>query len=439
MAEHRRAAHDKNEEAEKKNRVRRQESKPLTEQHDTDNENGPSLTDTPFNPRMEEHAITLSGIHSSVQRQDFIKQLNQTYGMRYAQGLVESVNVQAKLTVSDPSDVYEQEADRVAETVTQSLQSQVTRQAVEEEEETVQAKTILETQRQELPEEEELQAQSVESHDTTVSESIETRINNASGGGQPLADSVKNPMETAFGAEFGGVRVHNDSEADVLNQQLGARAFTTGNDIFFRADEYSPGSDSGKKLIAHELTHVIQQTGKKATLKEDVSRTEQGKVDTKENATPVSDVLQRKPVPGLTDYGNFVDMGNGLFGTTQPTDAGEVSGLVDEIRAKTIQAGLHQNIKVITGTHGDVSGHLVGEQMFYSEDLVHEGHKVAEAGWINVLNVKGKSKDTIEHWMTPESSVIILAWCYSKTSKDNWENVHCYKNEVDYQTGTAFW
>jgi len=71
-------------------------------------------------------------------------------------------------------------------------------------------------------------------------------------------------MEQAFGADFSDVRVHSDSEANLLNQQLSARAFTTARDIFFRQDEYSPGSERGKKLIAHELTHVVQQEGNKS-------------------------------------------------------------------------------------------------------------------------------------------------------------------------------
>jgi hypothetical protein len=68
-------------------------------------------------------------------------------------------------------------------------------------------------------------------------------------------------MEPAFGADFSGVRVHSDSKAHGLNQSLQARAFTTGQDIFFRGGEYNPGSSAGKELVAHELTHVVQQNG----------------------------------------------------------------------------------------------------------------------------------------------------------------------------------
>jgi hypothetical protein len=66
-------------------------------------------------------------------------------------------------------------------------------------------------------------------------------------------------LQKAFGTDFSSVRVHTDSGADTLNKELNAKAFTTGQDIFFRRGEYSPGSDGGKKLIAHELTHVVQQ------------------------------------------------------------------------------------------------------------------------------------------------------------------------------------
>ena len=66
-------------------------------------------------------------------------------------------------------------------------------------------------------------------------------------------------MEQAFGADFGGVRVHTDSDSDALSQSLQARAFTTGKDIFFSSGEYDPSSSAGQHLLAHELTHTIQQ------------------------------------------------------------------------------------------------------------------------------------------------------------------------------------
>jgi hypothetical protein len=62
-----------------------------------------------------------------------------------------------------------------------------------------------------------------------------------------------------MGQDFRNVTIHTDSQSDKLSQQLGAKAFTTGSDIFFSEGAYNPGSDEGQRLIAHELTHVVQQ------------------------------------------------------------------------------------------------------------------------------------------------------------------------------------
>ena len=88
---------------------------------------------------------------------------------------------------------------------------------------------------------------------------VEAAIEQARGGGRSLDSGIQRQMESAFGTNFSGVRVHTDSTADALNQSLSARAFTTGQDIFFRQGQYNPGSSGGKELLAHELTHVVQQ------------------------------------------------------------------------------------------------------------------------------------------------------------------------------------
>src|SRR5690242_6376868 len=79
---------------------------------------------------------------------------------------------------------------------------------------------------------------------------------------QPINDDQRDKLETAFGSDFSGVRVHSDSRADVLNQSVQARAFTTGQDIFFRQGEYQPDSSGSNELLGHELTHVVQQNNK---------------------------------------------------------------------------------------------------------------------------------------------------------------------------------
>lgn len=87
-----------------------------------------------------------------------------------------------------------------------------------------------------------------------------SRINRARGGGQALDTSVQAKMGESMGADFSGVRVHTGSESHALNEQLNAKAFTTGSDIFFRDGAYSPQSSGGQELLAHELTHVVQQS-----------------------------------------------------------------------------------------------------------------------------------------------------------------------------------
>ncbi len=81
------------------------------------------------------------------------------------------------------------------------------------------------------------------------------RIQSARGGGSGLDASTQSSMESSFGTSFADVRVHQDSESDMLARRLTSHAFTTGSDIFLRGD----ASASDNHLIAHELTHVVQQ------------------------------------------------------------------------------------------------------------------------------------------------------------------------------------
>lgn len=88
---------------------------------------------------------------------------------------------------------------------------------------------------------------------------LESTLNSSKGGGSPLSGKVKTEMESGIGADFSNVRIHNDSAAVQMNKQLGAQAFATGNNIYFNEGKYNPNSQSGKHLLAHELTHTVQQ------------------------------------------------------------------------------------------------------------------------------------------------------------------------------------
>lgn len=130
--------------------------------------------------------------------------------------------------------------------------------------------------------------------DNSVAPDVETAIRNHKRHGRPLDSRVRTQMEPAFGTNFNSVQVHTDATAHNLNVALQARAFTTGQDIFFRRGAYSPGTSAGRELIAHELTHVVQQTGRvqrKMTLGQPGDRYEQ-EADQMARA-----VIQRESLP----------------------------------------------------------------------------------------------------------------------------------------------
>ncbi len=199
--------------------------------------------------------------------------------------------LQAKLTVNEPGDPYEQEADRIAEEVMrqpgpvvgeppiqrqcQDCDEEVRRQpaALEEEEEEeeapVQAKPVAGTitpliQRQtasveEEEEEEEVEAKGMPGATPQMTPAGQAQVNALRGGGQPLPAPLRSFFEPRFGHDFRGVRVHADAAAATTAQAVRARAFTLGRDVVFGSGQYAPETESGRKLLAHELVHVVQQ------------------------------------------------------------------------------------------------------------------------------------------------------------------------------------
>ncbi|WP_209328731.1 DUF4157 domain-containing protein [Lunatimonas salinarum] len=126
------------------------------------------------------------------------------------------------------------------------------------EEEMAQKSTDEEAQRQE---DDEVQASG--SSGGRVHPSVEHSIRSTKGIGSPMGSSERKHMESGFGADFSGVTIHTDSHAVQLSRELGAQAFTHGNDIYFNEGKYNPGSKEGQHLLAHELTHTLQQGSSK--------------------------------------------------------------------------------------------------------------------------------------------------------------------------------
>lgn len=208
---------------------------------------------------VQKTAVDFNNIHPSQ-----ISQLQRTAGNQAirravqrsaAQGMV----IQRKMTVGPVGDKYEQEADTVAKQVVGNLNNPQPQAAQRQEnDDELQMKPHL--QRQADGDELQMKAAST-MNGGDVSSDLETDIQSAKGSGQSLDNNTQASMGQAFNADFSGVNIHTNEQADTLNRSLQARAFTTGNDIFFRSGEYSPNNSGGQELLAHELTHVVQQTG----------------------------------------------------------------------------------------------------------------------------------------------------------------------------------
>lgn len=146
--------------------------------------------------------------------------------------------IQAKLKIGQSNDIYEQEADHVAEMVMRIS------------EQTMAHSSSTSIQRE---------CKDAAGRIPTIAPSVERQIYSLQGGGQPLPPSVRAFHETWFGADFSQVRVHTDARAAESAQAVNARAYTVGQDVVFGKGEYSPETQPGKQLLAHELAPTVQQ------------------------------------------------------------------------------------------------------------------------------------------------------------------------------------
>jgi Domain of unknown function (DUF4157) len=172
-------------------------------------------------------------------------------------GLSRELVIQPKLTIGAVGDKYEQEADRISKQVVHQINTPEPRSLAQNQ--SIQREEIPEDDDNELRMKPEVQRLSA-TDGMAATPDLEASIQQARSNGQPLGENIRQPMEKAFGSDFSGVKIHTNSQSDQLNQSIQAKAFTTGQDIFFRQGEYQPGSQSGKELLAHELTHVVQQS-----------------------------------------------------------------------------------------------------------------------------------------------------------------------------------
>ena len=205
--------------------------------------------------------------------------------------------IQAKLQISQPGDAYELEADRVADQVMRTPDaalaepvtgdappqiSPIQRKCAQCEEESVPRQLRLEEKAsgqlpimakglsgqscesapgadQEEEEETPVMTKAISEGKQEASGHLVERLSGARGGGSPLSYEARSFIEPRFGYDFGDVRVHTDSNAAQMTRDLNAEAFTSGKDVYFASGTYNPGTPTGMRLLADELTHVVQQ------------------------------------------------------------------------------------------------------------------------------------------------------------------------------------
>ena len=144
--------------------------------------------------------------------------------------------IQTRLTVNEPGDVYEQEADRISGEVLASPAHPAVSGAPPH-------------------------IQRFSGQSNGQMDAVPTSVNQAlASPGRPLEPELRQDMEQRFGHDFSRVRVHTDGKAADSADAVSARAYTVGHDIVFAAGQYDSGANEGRKLIAHELTHTIQQS-----------------------------------------------------------------------------------------------------------------------------------------------------------------------------------
>ncbi|MDB5285239.1 MAG: hypothetical protein JWR05_188 [Mucilaginibacter sp.] len=166
------------------------------------------------------------------------------------------ITIQPRLTINQPNDIYEQQADAVAEKVMRMPDA-----GVKQISPFLAGNKPIDVQRKcaECEEEEKQKLQRKESGISVpvVSSAVSETLQSA---GQSLDITTRSFMEPRFGFDFGKVRIHNDSQAQQSAKDINALAYTHQNNIVFGAGQYQPQTDPGRKLLAHELTHVIQQS-----------------------------------------------------------------------------------------------------------------------------------------------------------------------------------
>ncbi len=264
---------------------------------------------------------------------------------------VQGLPVQAqRLTIGEPHDRYEQEADRVAAEVVQGLQEPIPEGTV---------------QREVVPSLRDRAFSPVRRVGGGVAgeatPEFERGLRAARGGGQRLDGAFRARVEPLMGQDFGGVRVHTDGAADRLSRSIQAKAFTAGRDVFFAKGEYEPGSREGQGLLAHELTHVGQQSNNECLKKAQCRYIQRG---------------------GLKDF-LFKKIPTKVLQSADPINTQQMRDMFATFRNVTVEARTGQNFPRLSGEDID------GMQTMHERGMEHIPERLrflSKLGWFLAKN-----------------------------------------------------
>lgn len=319
-----------------------------------------------------------------------LHEIQQSFGNRQLGELI-----QTKLKISQPGDAYEQEADKVADQVMSGPGSD--HSASKEVEElskaspALQRRTYASTELQRPADEQKgdceidvkddlhLMAKHAPDNSAAAATQKNSHLGVAEGGGEPLAPAPRQFFESRFGADFSDVRIHSDNQANESAKSMNALAYTRGRDVVFGAGQFAPETLDGKRLLAHELAHVVQQGGSE-TVRTDDRYPEPVQLKTQERA-----IFRQVPnppgpaPPANLNYENLADriheaIHGGLFGWG--TDEEQVYLALQQLQRNSAAINQLETVyfqKFHLNLEADIRDDFSGEELEFALQLLNLG------------------------------------------------------------------
>jgi hypothetical protein len=223
--------------------------------------------------------------------------------------------LQTNLTVNTPGDKYEQEADAMADKIIR-MSGNETLQPKISSTNTIHRKCD-KCEKEEDEDEKGLQRKESGNGSSPVTNSVNRAIQSP---GQPMDTTTRNFMERRFGFDFSKVRIHDDAQANRSAKDINALAYTHQNNIVFGAAQYRPQTGSGKKLLAHELMHTLQQSGSIIQRKDAPEQTASARLIIDDDMSPAEGVMTKSEFLATLNEAVCRTVDEGLAGTPYSSD-----------------------------------------------------------------------------------------------------------------------